>query len=88
MAYQDSSRVRDKLTEIEVAIQETNTHLQAGIKKTRSPRRSNSPSTNGKSNVAPIDDMAFSWLSNSNGDWVVKKFVRRNRSVPKAVERR
>jgi len=50
MAYQDGSRVRDKLTEIEVAIQETNAQLQALIKKTPSLHPNNSPSTNGNSN--------------------------------------
>ncbi len=51
MAYQDGSRVTDKLTEIDVAIQETNVQLQALIEKTRSPHPNNSPGTNVNSNV-------------------------------------
>ena len=49
MAYQDGSRVTDKLVEIEVAIQETNAQLQATIKKLPSTHRNNSPITNGNS---------------------------------------
>jgi hypothetical protein len=50
MAYPDGSRVRDKLAEIEVAIQETNDQLQATIKKRTSRHPNNSPNTNGNSN--------------------------------------
>ncbi len=51
VAYQDSSRVRDKLAEIEVAIQETNDQLQATLKKLPALPPNHSPSTNGNSNV-------------------------------------
>jgi hypothetical protein len=51
MAYPDGSRVADKLTEIDVAIQETNGQLQALIKKLPSRHPNHSPSTNGKPNA-------------------------------------
>jgi len=46
MAYPDGSRVADKLAEIDVAIQETNSQLQALIKKLPSLHPNNSPNTN------------------------------------------
>jgi len=50
MAYQDGSRVADKLAEIEVAIQEINEQLQAHSKKLPSLLPNNSPRTNVSSN--------------------------------------
>lgn len=51
MTYPNGSRVTDKLTEIDVAIQETNDQLQALLKKRRSLHPKHSPGTNVNSNV-------------------------------------
>ena len=58
MAYQDGSRVADKIVEIASAIQETKAQLQALLEKKCSLQPNNWPSTNVNLKVSPIDSMA------------------------------